>query len=157
MILGFHLAHQGDDVLLHLCRLTLRGLLLGVPFRKVPTDHAAADRANYGVVPRVMPSDPAYHRALRQPAAFAVPAVAKASVVAIKAIFIGLGFIPKCFEARSADDCTRAGATVSVIADCGTSLNYPGRGVSAISEFAGRLGTSPGGYRSSQGPRQSMR
>lgn len=64
MILGFHLAHQGDDVLLHLCRLTLRGLLLGVLFGKVPTDHAAADRANYGVVPRVMPSDPAYHRAL---------------------------------------------------------------------------------------------
>jgi hypothetical protein len=60
----FHRVHQADDVLLRLCCLALRGLLLRVLFRKVPADHAATDRANYSVVPRVMPSDPAYHRAL---------------------------------------------------------------------------------------------
>jgi hypothetical protein len=59
---------QPDDALLGLCRLKLRGLLLGLLLNvllcKVPADHAATDRANYSVVPRVMPSDPAYHGAL---------------------------------------------------------------------------------------------
>lgn len=42
----------------------LRGLLLSVLLRKVPADHAATDRTNDSVVPRIVPSDPAYHRAL---------------------------------------------------------------------------------------------
>jgi hypothetical protein len=41
--------HQTDEVLLRLCYLTLRGLLLGVLFRKVPADHAATDRTNDSV------------------------------------------------------------------------------------------------------------
>jgi hypothetical protein len=41
------------------------------------------------VVLRVFPSDPAYHRSLEAAGAFAVPAVAKTSVVAIKAILVG--------------------------------------------------------------------
>ncbi len=63
-IFWFHRIHQADDVLLRLCYLTLRGLLLGVLLRKVPADHAAIDRNSDSVVPRVMPSDPIYHRAL---------------------------------------------------------------------------------------------
>jgi hypothetical protein len=59
-------------VLLDLCCLMLRrsqlclllGLLLRVLLRKVPADHAATDRANDGVVPRIVPSDPAYHGTL---------------------------------------------------------------------------------------------
>ncbi|MGF6841490.1 hypothetical protein QF001_005385 [Paraburkholderia youngii] len=62
-------APQGDDVLLRLCCLTLRGLqlslllglLLSVLLRKMSADHAATDRTNDGVVPSVMPSDPANH------------------------------------------------------------------------------------------------
>jgi hypothetical protein len=49
---------------LRLCCLTLRSLLLGVLLRKVPADHAATDRTNDSVVPRIVPSDPAYDRAL---------------------------------------------------------------------------------------------
>ena len=60
----FHRVHQADDVLLRLRCLTLRGLLLRVLFRKVCADHAATDRSNDSVVPRVMHSEPAYHRAL---------------------------------------------------------------------------------------------
>ncbi len=56
----FHRVHQVDDGLLRLYCLALRGSLLSVLLRKVPADHAATDR----VVPRVMPSDPAYHSAL---------------------------------------------------------------------------------------------
>ena len=67
-ILWFHRVHQADDVLLRLRCLTLGGLLLSlllsVLLRKVPADHATTDRTNDSVVPRVMPSDPAYHRAL---------------------------------------------------------------------------------------------
>ena len=63
-IFWFHRVHQADDVLLRLCHLTLRGLLLSVLLRKVPADHATPDRTNDSVVPRVMPSYPAYHRAL---------------------------------------------------------------------------------------------
>ena len=58
----FHRVHQAD-VLLRLCCQTFRGLLLSVLLRKVPADHAATYRTNDSVVPRVMPSDPAYHRA----------------------------------------------------------------------------------------------
>ena len=67
-ILWFHRVHQADDVLLRLCCLTFRGLLLSallsVLLRKVPADHAATDRTNHSVVPRVMPGDPTYRRAL---------------------------------------------------------------------------------------------
>jgi hypothetical protein len=67
-IFWFHRVHQADDVLLRLCNLTLRGLLLSpllsVLLRKVPADNAATDRTNDGMVPGVMPSEPAYHRAL---------------------------------------------------------------------------------------------
>jgi hypothetical protein len=49
---------------LRLCCLTLRSLLLGVLLRKVPADHAATDRTNDSVVPRIVPSVPAYDRAL---------------------------------------------------------------------------------------------
>jgi hypothetical protein len=67
-IFWFHRVRQADDVLLRLYCLTLGSLLLSlllsVLIRNVPTDHAAADCANYSVVPRVMPSNPAYHRAL---------------------------------------------------------------------------------------------
>ncbi|BCF95983.1 hypothetical protein PPGU19_005520 [Paraburkholderia sp. PGU19] len=49
------------------CRVALHGLLLSlllrVLLREVPADHAATDRTNDSVVPRVVPSDPAYHRA----------------------------------------------------------------------------------------------
>lgn len=55
---------QAEDVLLRLCCLTFRGLLLSVLLRKVLADYAAADRTNHSVVPRVMPGDPTYHRAL---------------------------------------------------------------------------------------------
>jgi hypothetical protein len=67
-IFWFHRVHQADDVLLCMCCLALRGLLLSfllsVLLRKVPADHAATDRTNDSVMPRVMPSDPAYYRAL---------------------------------------------------------------------------------------------
>ncbi|BFG77794.1 hypothetical protein PTKU46_58270 [Paraburkholderia terrae] len=62
-IFWFHRIHEADDVLLRLCCLTLRGLLLSELLRKVSADHAATDRTNDSVVPRVVPSDPAYHRA----------------------------------------------------------------------------------------------
>jgi len=63
-IFWFHRVHQTDDVLLHLCCLTLRGLLLSVLLRKVPADHAAANRTSHSVVPRVMPGDSTDRRAL---------------------------------------------------------------------------------------------
>jgi hypothetical protein len=68
VILWFHLAHQGDDVLLRLCCLTLRGLLLSlllsVLLRKVPANHAATDCTDNSMVSRIMPSDPTYYRSL---------------------------------------------------------------------------------------------
>ena len=63
-ILWIRRVHQADDVLLRPCCLTFCGLLLSVLLRKVPADHAATDRTNHSVVPRVMPSDPAYRCAL---------------------------------------------------------------------------------------------
>ena len=63
---------QGDEDSFGACFLTLRGLLLclllglllSVLLRKVSAGHAATDRTNDGMVPRIMTSDAADHRAL---------------------------------------------------------------------------------------------
>lgn len=67
-------------------RILSRNLLL----REALADHAATDRTNGGVLPRVVPNDPDYRGAPRQPAASAVPIVANAKVATSKAILIGL-------------------------------------------------------------------
>lgn len=43
--------------------LTLRGLFVGVLFRKMPPDDATAHRANHGVMARVVSRDAANHGA----------------------------------------------------------------------------------------------
>lgn len=47
-----------------MCGLLLGGLLLGALFGEVSAHHAAADRADDSMVPRVMPGDAAHYRTL---------------------------------------------------------------------------------------------
>ena len=60
---------RSRDILLRLCGLTLSGLvlcglLLSALFGEVSAHHAAADRADNSMVPRVMPGDAAHYRTL---------------------------------------------------------------------------------------------